>query len=199
MKRAIWMAVAVVVALLALPGPARAQVAPTISTFARPSAVVGDSIFDQAFLTPPLGPPITGVVTFLLFGPNDPTCAAAPIFTNNVPVVPGNPAAVISDPFIPASPGSYQWVASYSGDANYLPVSTACGDPNETSVVTAAYPLAVSAGRPGAEVAAIAPDTAIPPKARAGFPLAAVGIVAVAILVQLGLCGAARRRRAGPG
>ena len=34
--------------------------------------------------------------------------------------------------------GSYRWIASYSGDANNAPVSTACNDANEASTVNQA-------------------------------------------------------------
>jgi hypothetical protein len=33
--------------------------------------------------------------------------------------------------------GTYRWVAAYSGDANYLPVTAPCNAPNESSVVAA--------------------------------------------------------------
>src|SRR5258706_7451316 len=35
----------------------------------------------------------------------------------------------------PASPGTYYWIASYSGDDNNNGVSGACGDDGETSIV----------------------------------------------------------------
>ena len=69
-------------------------------------------------------PPPTGTITFNLFGPNNPTCdPLGPIHsTSTVPVnhfgPPPYPSAV-SNPIV--TPGTYHWVATYSGDANYLP------------------------------------------------------------------------------
>jgi LPXTG-site transpeptidase (sortase) family protein len=40
--------------------------------------------------------------------------------------------------FATATLGSYRWKAHYSGDPNNTNVNTACNDPNETSLVTAA-------------------------------------------------------------
>ena len=37
--------------------------------------------------------------------------------------------------FTPTTAGTYLWTASYSGDTNNKPVSTSCGDANESSVV----------------------------------------------------------------
>ena len=41
----------------------------------------------------------------------------------------------LSAGFTPESPGTYQWVASYSGDAENNPVTVPCGDANERFVV----------------------------------------------------------------
>ena len=58
----------------------------------------------------------TGTITFTLFGPNNPTCTGAAIFTSTVPVA-GN-GVYPSAPFTATTPGTYNWVAAYSGDAN---------------------------------------------------------------------------------
>jgi hypothetical protein len=77
-----------------------------------------------------------GAITFELFGPNDQTCSTAPAFTTTV-AVNGN-ADYRSAAFVVARPGTYRWVATYSGDAmNTGAGLTACGDPAETESVSA--------------------------------------------------------------
>ena len=57
--------------------------------------------------------PNTGTVTFFLFGPDNPTCAGAPVFTSaNRPIARGT---ATSEPFTPTAAGTYNWVAVYSG------------------------------------------------------------------------------------
>ncbi len=84
--------------------------------------------------TPPAAGP-TGTIVFTLFGPNNPTCTGAPIFTDTIQVINGN-ATYQSGPFTPTLPGDYNWVAVYSGDANNAGATSPCGAPDETSVVT---------------------------------------------------------------
>ena len=43
-----------------------------------------------------------------------------------------------SGDFVPSSTGTYHWIASYSGDSNNNPVSTACLDSGQDSTVTSA-------------------------------------------------------------
>src|SRR5205085_1580651 len=47
---------------------------------------------------------------------------------------------VTSGAFTPTAPGTYRWVAAYSGDANNAPVTGACNAANENTVVTPATP-----------------------------------------------------------
>ena len=70
-------------------------------------------------------PAPTGTVTFTLFGPNDATCAGPPIFTSATrPLAGGPPRHRHLGPFTPTAPGTYRWIAAYSGDANYPPVTS---------------------------------------------------------------------------
>ncbi|MDQ4071154.1 MAG: Ig-like domain repeat protein, partial [Actinomycetota bacterium] len=89
----------------------------------------GTAVTDQAILTPPAGGPApTGTVTYTLVGPNpDPQCTGPVVGTSTVPA--GQPSA----PFNPTLPGTYNFVATYSGDVNYEPINTpvGCGDPAE--------------------------------------------------------------------
>ena len=59
-----------------------------------------------------------------------------------------NDGSAQSSPYTPTTAGSYYWVASYSGDDNYLASTTACGEnggtlivnPAQTSVSTVSLP-----------------------------------------------------------
>ncbi|HLI55442.1 MAG TPA: M15 family metallopeptidase [Actinomycetota bacterium] len=66
-----------------------------------------------------------GTLTFLLYGPDDPTCARDPGF--EAALLPPAPGSYSSTPTVPSSPGVYQWVATYSGDDGSPPAGTGCG------------------------------------------------------------------------
>ncbi|MEX2552134.1 MAG: hypothetical protein WD627_03925, partial [Actinomycetota bacterium] len=87
--------------------------------------------FDTATLSGGDNP--TGTIRFRLFGPNNPTCTGQPVATS-VATVTGN-GTYQSASFTPTAPGNYQFIADYSGDANNIAVTTACGDPLEQTVV----------------------------------------------------------------
>jgi len=75
-------------------------------------------------------------IDFRLYGPDDATCARAPVFeTLGVPYPPGA-GAVSSAAFTPALAGTYRWSVSYAGDANNTPAPLACAD----AVVVSAPP-----------------------------------------------------------
>ena len=61
------------------------------------------------------------------------------MFTDTKPVS-GN-ADYTSAPFTPTQPGTYRWIAAYSGDGNNNAVSGACNDPNESFTVAPAPPV----------------------------------------------------------
>ena len=110
----------------------------TISTVATGLVALGQPITDTATVTGRPGfPSPTGTVAFLLYGPNDPTCSGPVVFASPLrPLSGGPPPMAASEPFTPTAPGSYHWVASYAGDANYPPVTSPCGAPNEVSDVS---------------------------------------------------------------
>ncbi|MEA2828082.1 MAG: hypothetical protein QOG43_2521 [Actinomycetota bacterium] len=91
----------------------------------------------------PAGP--TGSMTFTLYGPANPTCAGPPITTSSRTVT-GN-GSYASALFTPTAPGIYQWVATYSGDADNLARSTICSDPANGFIVTSVS-LTVVSGSP---------------------------------------------------
>lgn len=73
----------------------------------------------------PSGP--TGSVTFRLFGPGNQFCTGSPVFTSTKTVA--GSASYTSDAFRPTASGTYQWLVTYSGDANNNATGTTCTDP----------------------------------------------------------------------
>ncbi len=112
----------------------RLTAVPTLTTQASPATTVGQPITDTATLANGFNP--TGTITFDLYGPNNATCTGTPPFTSTVTVNNGN-GTYTSGAFTPTQPGSYQWIARYSGDANNEAATTACNDPTENTVVSA--------------------------------------------------------------
>jgi len=95
------------------------------------SGPVNTVLKDSAVLTGGVNP--TGTITFKLFGPNDLTCSGTPIFTNTV-AVSGDGTYNTSAGFTATAAGTYNWVATYSGDSNNPSITDKCG--NEMVVIT---------------------------------------------------------------
>lgn len=116
---------------------------PTIalSTSASAPVTLGGAVRDTATLSGGSSP--TGTIAFSLYSASDPNCSKA---LRQVRVRVSGSGSYTSPPVTPATPGSYQWVASYSGDANNKSLSGACDDPTERSIVKAriAHPLCVT-------------------------------------------------------
>lgn len=104
---------------------------PTISTVASAATTLGNNITDTATVSGGFNP--TGTVTFNVYGFIDSTCASPPVFTSTVPLVAGQ---ATSAPFKPTQAGIYHFIATYNGDTNNFPESTACGDANESVTVS---------------------------------------------------------------
>ena len=122
---------------------------PTFATVASPGGALGTALTDTATLsgaTPLAG----GTITFVLYGPNNATCANPAIFTSNPIAVNGNGTYTSAPGFTPTLPGTYRWRASYSGDANNAAVSDPCNAPNESAVITGPPPP--PPGPPTAEI-----------------------------------------------
>ena len=122
------------------------QAIPGLSTVASGSVSLGEAIRDMAHLSGGQDP--TGTITFKLYGPNDPSChdQLGPARTTTV----NGDGEYQSPPVVPAIPGTYRWVASYSGDGDNAAVGpTACTDPSEATVVSQIIPvLATNASAP---------------------------------------------------
>ncbi len=119
---------------------------PTIVTVASTGGPVGTQIHDTAQVSGGATP--TGTVTFSLYSPSNPTCinsdAMGAVQTVTVPLGSNGSASSAGTPYSTNETGTYNWIATYNGDANNVSVSTACTDEqvtvgkDPTSVTTAA-------------------------------------------------------------
>jgi uncharacterized protein (DUF2141 family) len=105
---------------------------PTISTAPGGAVVLGSGakLTDSATLAG--GYYETGALVFKLYAPADTTYSNS-LDTETV-AVNGNGTYSTSTGFVPTTAGIYQWVATYSGDANNNPVAGANGSEPETVV-----------------------------------------------------------------
>ncbi len=134
---------------------------PAISTVASPATVLGSPISDHATLSAGAAP--TGKITFHVYGPTNDTCTGTPA-ASSTSNVSGN-GTYQSAPFTPGAPGSYRWVASYSGDANNSAAGpTACTDSAEAVKVVPTIPPTqpdlASTASPGVPAGSPVHDTA---------------------------------------
>ena len=86
--------------------------APTLTTQASGPVLLGGSISDTATLSG--GFSATGTINFFVYGPDDSTCSSSPTYISTANVA--GDGAYNSAPFVPSAPGTYRFVASYSGD-----------------------------------------------------------------------------------
>jgi hypothetical protein len=108
---------------------------PDIVTDAQDSVVVGGTLTDTATLSGGYHP--TGLITFTAY--LDDECTAPPVFESVIKVDNGN-ADYTSGEYTTTGTGTVYWIASYGGDVNNDPVSGACGDENESSLVAPESP-----------------------------------------------------------
>ena len=104
------------------------KASPTLSTQANPtSTTVGSTLQNSATLAGNgtlLG---TGSVTFNLYGPGDMTCASTAVYTETVKGVSTAGPISTTTGYVANVTGTYEWTASFSGDANNSGASSACG------------------------------------------------------------------------
>jgi len=112
-----------------------APATPTLTTTATPPTVtIGQPVADVAHLGGGSTP--TGTITFNLYGPTPTDCTGTPV-ASVVTAVNGD-GDYSSPTTIPTVAGSYVWVASYSGDANNVPLQNGCAEASETVTVAPA-------------------------------------------------------------
>jgi hypothetical protein len=117
----------------------RAQ--PSIATIPSSPIVLGaGQLADTATVSGRINPQPGASVDFRAYGPNDATCSGPPAFESLGLPYPVAGGAVTSAAFTPTAPGVYRWIATYSGDANNLPVSGVCSDITEWVTVAPATP-----------------------------------------------------------
>ncbi len=95
---------------------------PTLGTTQSADGLIGTVLNDTATLAGGYSP--TGSITFQLYGPGT-SCTTTAIYTQTV-VLSGSSAATSSG-FTTTAVGTYEWTASYSGDANNKAASSDCG------------------------------------------------------------------------
>jgi hypothetical protein len=156
----------------------------SISTGASAGGGTGTKVFDEAVVSGPAATP-SGTVTFTLYGPGDPSCSAQPIFSSTVPVSGGH---ATSGSFSgTSSAGTYQWIASYSGDAGNNGSSSGCGS---EPVVISSTGTGGGGGGGGGGGSASTPFTGI------GLLISwALGLIALGVLLWLAGGWKAVRRR----
>jgi hypothetical protein len=106
-----------------------------------PNGTVGTPMTDTKTLSGGLGSAApTGTIIFTLF--SDALCTTS-VFTSSAVTVTGN-GSFTSPSFTPTVPGTFHWIATYSGDPNNAPTATACADANEIVIVAAIRPGAAA-------------------------------------------------------
>jgi uncharacterized repeat protein (TIGR01451 family) len=146
--------------------------APTLTTQASAPVLLGGAVSDTATLSG--GFQATGTITFSAYGPDDNSCGTAPVFSSSVPVF--GDGQYNSGSFVPSAGGTYRFVASYSGDLNNKAAANACGDPNESVVVTGPSPTPTATATPTSTATATATPTATATATPTGTPSQAVNL-----------------------
>jgi hypothetical protein len=138
--------------------------APAISTTPsdKDGGPVGTAITDFATVTGGVNP--IGTVTFELFGPSNPTCSSGEGSSQtwlgrwSVKLGSDGTASVPAPGYTTTTVGTYNWVATYNGDANNLSAHSACG--SESVTLTKATPTIVTVASKGGPIGTQIHDTA---------------------------------------
>jgi hypothetical protein len=126
-------ALASVFAVASLQGVAFALASPALSPYASAGWYAGGTIYDSVNVNGGTNP--TGTLTFKLYGPDDQTCVAAPLFTTTKAV--NGSGYYQSAAFTTNRAGTYHWTVAYGGDNNNNPVApNACNNENQTVYVS---------------------------------------------------------------
>ncbi len=96
------------------------------STASPSSALVGTTLQDSATLSGTTGLDGTGSVAFTLYGPGDTACTT-PLDTETVTGVSTTGPFSTTTGYVATIAGTYNWVATFSGDTKNQPGSTGCG------------------------------------------------------------------------
>ena len=97
---------------------------PGIATSANPtSGFIGTPISDTATVSGGINP--TGTVSFSLYGPGDARCTSD-ISDSSFKNIALSSGMASSPSFVTTKTGVYNWIATYNGDVNNVPVSSTC-------------------------------------------------------------------------
>jgi hypothetical protein len=100
-----------------------------ISSSATPTtAQVGATLQDSATLVATAPPDGSGSITWDLYGPGDTTCATSPVYIQTITDITTDGPFSTTTGYVATAPGSYNWVASFSGDLSNPAGSTYCGE-----------------------------------------------------------------------
>jgi len=136
----------------------------TITTSASPigDQVVGTAIAvsDTATFHGTTSTAPTGSVSFTLFSNSTCSVSTGVSGSGSISTTGGVSTASFSGSFTPTAPGTYQWIASYAGDANNNGFTTACGASGEHLTVIQARPTITTSATANATVGGTMSDTA---------------------------------------
>jgi Ice-binding-like len=137
-------------------GGAGGLAGPALSTTPSGPVAVGGNISDSATVIGGAAP--TGSVTFSLYGPGDDGCTGMPVATRALRPLVGGTAT--SGDVVAATPGTYNWVAVYSGDETNDGATSPCGSEQVTvgpTITGRAYGLTATATALGLPLVNVAP------------------------------------------
>ena len=103
-------------------------VTPVSSTANPTSATVGATLQDSATLAPAKTLDGSGSITWDLYGPGDTACATSPDYIEKITDITSDGPYSTTTGYVATAPGTYNWVASFSGDGSNPPGSTYCGE-----------------------------------------------------------------------
>jgi hypothetical protein len=153
------------------------QATPTSMTVGTPTTVSDTATFVNTTSVAP-----TGSVTFTLYANNACTASTGVTGSGAISTTGGVSTATFSTPaFTAPAAGTYYWQASYAGDANNNPISTACGAANEVvavglaspTITTQAGPTSITVGTPSTvgDTATFQNTTSVAPTGSVSFTL----------------------------
>ena len=128
------------------------KTSPGISTTPSSGGIIGTTVTDTATLSGGDGP--TGTITFNLYA--TPDCSGTAVDTQTVTVT--GDGSYSTSGFAPAQPGTYQWTASYSGDASNNTAATTCG--SESVTISSNWSAATEFPGQGSFTSVTCPDVA---------------------------------------
>jgi hypothetical protein len=132
------------------------KVTPALTANASGGVPFGGKVHDSATLTGGSAP--TGQIDFKLYGPNDGDCSGTAVFSDTVEVT--GAGDYQSPDFTPTQPGTYNWTAGYSGDADNSTVALGCGTDGQSVTVSKLSPAISADASDGVPIGGMVHDSA---------------------------------------